>query len=162
MSIATAFADQLADTYRKRPIDNYGRKRILCAFNYVNRTGGTLPDGTIIDLGYLPPGQMRMLTRESWFRCPVAAGAARVLDIGFQPYQSKYNPNPQALEAENLAALVAAKDVSAIVAAFNPDVANDLFVDEFSMGSIRVSAQITGGTVPSLWQLEGYISGVVD
>lgn len=161
---ATAWADQVSlsnSGLRTRPIDNYGKKRIVY-FHYKNLTGGTLPIATEIDLGFLPPGVFRILTPECWYRCPVAGGAGATLGLGRRAYQSKYNPNPQALEAEELSGYVSAKDVSGVVTKTQFDASNDLAIDYSTMQAITICAVFGVAVMPINWELEGYITLVTE
>lgn len=155
--MATVLSDQLKEGYRKRPIEDHGKLRFQ-AFHYKNETGGTLADGTEIDLCDLPPGAVRIIPYLSRYKTVVAGGASRVLDIGLRAYASKYNPNPQDLQAEDDDALVADKDISSAVAATVFDAANDLFVDIYSRAGVRVFATIDGGTIPANLEIEGSIA----
>lgn len=161
---ATAWADQLSESgvgLRTRPIDNYGKLRVVY-FHYKNLTGGTLPDGTEIDIGWLPPGVMRIFPLLSAYRTVVAGGASRVLNIGRRAYASKYNPNPSALEVEEAAGFVSAKDISAAVVSAVFDAGNNMAIDFSSRKGILAYASVTGGTIPSLWELEGYFTLVTE
>lgn len=159
--MATVQSDQMVEGYRKRPFEEHGKLRFLTAY-FKNRTGGTLADGTEIDLGDLPPGAVRIVPYLSRYRTVVAGGASRVLDIGFRAYASKYNPNPQALEVEDDDALVANKDISAAVAITTLDAGNDIFVDLYSRGGVRVYATIDGGTIPADLELEVAIAYIYE
>lgn len=160
---ATAWSDQTVDplVIRKRPVDDYGKLRFVY-FHYKNSTGGTLPDGTEIDLCDIPPGVVRLLPALSRIKTVVNGGAARTLDIGLRAYASKYNPNPTALEVEDDDALMADKDISTALGATVFDAMNDLTADFSSRTGIRVFASVDGGTMPSLWELEGWIVFVTE
>lgn len=160
---ATAWSDQVIDplAIRKRPVDDYGKLRVSY-FHYKNSTGGTLPDGTEIDLFDLPPGVIRVIPYLSRFKTVVAGGASRTLDIGMRAYASKYNPNPAALEVEADNAFADNVDISAAIGATIWPVMNDLVVDLSSRKGIRVFATIDGGTIPSLLEIEGVCVYVVE
>jgi hypothetical protein len=154
---ATAWSDQTVDplVIRKRPVDDYGKLRISY-FHYKNATGGTLPDGTEIDLFDLPPGVVRIFIPLCRFKTVVAGGASRVLDMGMRAYASKYNPNPTALEVEDDDAFLANVDISSALGATVWPVMNDLVVDLSSRKGIRVFATIDGGTIPADLEIEGF------
>lgn len=160
----TAWADTYPESnsgLRVRPIDNYGKKRVQY-FHYKNLTGGTLPLGTQIGLGFLPSGSKRILMPECWARCPVAGGATTTLSIGLRAYTNKYNPEPQPQQAEDPSAFLNAKDVSGVLTKFNMDAANDLAVDLYSTGSVEMFATFGVAVMPINWELEGYFTVVTE
>src|SRR5690606_24556732 len=110
--MATVKSKQLAAD-RRYPIDDHGKLRFM-PFYYKNETGGTLADGTQIDLNDLPPGRVRILPNLSRYRV-TALGTSRTLDIGLRAYNDKSIPDDDSGEIEDDDALVADKDVSAAV-----------------------------------------------
>lgn len=156
--MATVQSQQLAQdnnaNVRVYPIDRHGKFRVQY-FKYENLTGGTLADGTEIDLFDLPPGRVRVFPKLSSYRT-TALGAARVLDIGHRAYYPSYNPGTAEIEDDD--AFVANKDVSAAVsdAAFDGGQTKIKF-DLFSRNGVRVYATVDGGTIPANGIIEGYM-----
>lgn len=151
--MATVLSQGLVEGYRKYPTDTHGKLR-FAYFYYKNETGGTLADGTEIDLVDLPTGRIRVLPKLCSYRTTLM-GASRTLDIGHREY---YKDDTQVAVAEDDDAWVANKDVSAAVndVAFDGGAAalTDLM---YSKGGIRVYATIDGGTIPADGIIEGYL-----
>lgn len=154
--MATVKSKQLA-AERRYPIDDHGKLRFM-PFYYKNETGGTLADGTEIDLNDLPPGRVRILPALSRYSM-TAQGASRVLDIGLRAYADKGIPEDDAGEVEDDDALVADKDVSGAVndAVLDGGAAN-MWYDLYSRAGIRAFATVNGGTIPANAVLWGYIA----
>lgn len=157
--MATVQSDQVAavdaDTGKRlRPIDTHGKLRIDY-FYYKNNTGGTLADGTEIDLLDLPPGAVRLLLPLCMIKT-TAMGASRVLDLGTRAYSQ----NPAAdMIVEDDDQFIANLDVSGAVAraAWQSPSNTLLKFDLYSKAGVRLYATIDGGTIPSLAEIEGYV-----
>lgn len=156
--MATVYSDQVsevgaADGKRLRPLDTHGKLRIDY-FSYTNNTGGTLADGTEIDLVDLPPGAVRLLLPLCMIKVS-AMGAARVLDLG----NRAYSQNPAADNVvEDDDQFIANLDVSGAVAraAWQTPSSALLKFDLYSKAGIRLYATIDGGTIPAGATIEGY------
>lgn len=153
---ATVLSAQLVEDARPYPIDDHGKLRIQY-FYYKNETGGTLADGTQIDLCKLPPGRKRILPQLCRFRS-TAMGASRVLDIGLRAYNTLATPPTSADQAEDGDALVADEDISSAVndAVFDAG-ASSMKYDVYSREEVTVFATVAGGTIPANAIVEGYI-----
>lgn len=156
-------SDQLTrtsdDQVRNYPIDRGGKLREVY-FKYTNNTGGTLADGTQVDLTDLPQGRFRILPNLSRYRS-TALGASRTLSIGLRAYYKDTISNTPV--AEDGTCLVNAKDVSGAVndTAFDGG-ANNMSYTQYGTTGIRVFATLAGGTIPAAAVIEGYIVYVAE
>lgn len=147
----TINADQLAEGYRRYPIDDHGKVR----FQYfkVSALGVALAQNGTIGLCWLPPGRKRVLPHLS--RVSTSAfGAARTLSIGHDAYMKR--PPGETVEALNASAFVNALDVSGAVSAVA--MAAALKYDMYSLDEVLVFATVGGGTMPVAATLEGYLA----
>lgn len=156
MAVENLRVQQLGEDYRKYPIDDHGKIRIM-HFDLPATT--VVGDATsTIELGLLPPGRVRILLD----LCKIkhsAFGAARTLTVGHRAYQTR--PTGNAPEAEALAAFTApALDVSAAgVKVMDTD---PLKYDVYSVAGVMAVAQVLGGTIPVGATLSGYITYVYE
>lgn len=151
----TINADQLAEGYRRYPIDDHGKIRIQ-EFNVSALTGALAQNGTI-GLFWLPPGRKRILPCLSRITCS-AFGAARVLDIGHDAYMPR--PPSNTPEPANGSAFVSNLDVSAALAAAAWSTV--LKYDIYSLDEVLVYATVEGGTMPVGATLSGFMAYVYE
>lgn len=150
--MATILAAQLAEDYRKYPIDDHGKLR----YQYFSVPALTvaLAANDQIDLCDLPPGRVRILPFLSRISTS-AFGAGRTLDLGHRAYNARpvgtIDP-----EAEDGDALIDGLDVSAAVnaAAFS----TSLKFDMYSVQEKRIFATVLGGTMPIGATLAGMLA----
>lgn len=121
-------------------------------FTYTNSTGGTLADGSYIQLCTVGPG--RVLPTSVF--TTTALGSSRVLNIGTQEYVN----TAKTTVAASANALVAAADVSSAVVnktfgAVTTDGAAGAGYD--IAGPCDILAQVTGGTIPNGAVIRGVI-----
>lgn len=137
---------QLADGFRKYPIDDHGKMR----YSYAKVTAnGALADAGTMGLLWLPPGRKRIIPSLSRITTS-AFGAARTLDLGHDTYTSR--PPAQTPEAADPDAFIAALDVSSAVdgVAFS----NVLKFDMYSTDEVLVFATVNGDTMPDTATVE--------
>lgn len=144
-------ADQLADGYRRYPIDDHGKLRM--AYFSVAALTAALADGSTIGLLWLPPGRKRILPNLSLLTAS-AFGAARTLDVGHDAYMKR--PPNETLEADDPNAFIAARDVSGATTAVA--FGNAIKFDMYSTEEVLVYATVNGGTMPVGATLEGCIA----
>lgn len=133
-------AAQLADGYRRHPIDDHGKLRF--AYGKVTADGALAADGTLA-LASLPSGRKRILPHLSRITTS-AFGAGRTLDVGTAAYMSR--PAGSDPEAADPDAFVDGLDVSAAVTA--DEWSTDLKFDLYSLDEIVVYGTVLGGTMP--------------
>lgn len=152
MATGTLLPLSEATGYRRRPIDAHGKLRELY-FKIVN--GAVALDATsVVELGALPPGAVRLFTRDAQLRCS-AFGASRVLKIGHRAYVSADGGGAGTI-AEDDDAFSSALDISAaafVASSFGTAIKYDLY----SKAGVRLFGTVTGGTIPAAAELEGYI-----
>ena len=146
-----AIADQLAESYRKYPIDGHGKLRVQY-FTVSALTVALAADSTI-GLVWMPPGRKRILPNLSLVTHS-AFGAGRTLDIGHAAYLDR--PAGMATAVDDPDAFVDGLDVAAAAAATAFD--DSLKFDMYSMDEVLVYATVLGGTMPVGATLEGYIT----
>lgn len=140
--MAEQLSTQMAEGYRKYPIDDHGKLRFMYSSVVVPAAGAYAANDTII-LGRLPPGRKRILPTLS--RISTSAwGAARTLDIGHKKYVKSNTPYTE--EADDVDAFLDGLDVSAAVNA--AVLAATIKFDMFSTTEVTVYATILGGTMP--------------
>lgn len=151
----TINADQLAETYRRYPIDDHGKLR-YCAFKVSALTVALAANDTI-GLLWLPPGRKRLLPYES--RLTVSAfGASRTLDVGHDAYSAR-SPGSGVVEAANPDAFIDGLDVATAVTASLWTPANSaLWYDMYSHDETLVYATVLGGTMPIGATMSGYLA----
>lgn len=136
----TIDAAQLAEDYRKYPIDDHGKLR----FQYANVVAsGALAQNGTIGLFWLPPGRKRILPHLSRITTS-AFGASRTLDVGHDAYMKR--PAGNDAEAADPDAFIDGLDVSSAVTA--GIVGTALKFDMYSMDEVLVYATVLGGTMP--------------
>lgn len=146
MAIKTLIPAQLADDFRRYPIDQHGKLRFIFATVVNDAVAGD--DGSMIKVGVLPFGRKRIIPWMSRYQVS-AFGASRVMKIGHRAYYDRSDPSAAA-QAEDDDAFASGIDVSAAAQAFWPAGATGLFkFDMFSREPIEIFATITGGTVPA-------------
>lgn len=140
-----------ADGAIRRPTDSHGKLRYL----YWKIVNGALAldDGSTIELGYLPPGQVRLLPRLASLRCS-AFGASRVAKIGHKSYYS--NDESGGVIADDNDAFSTGLDLSAAAFVANP-FGTTIKYDIYGKVGVRLYATITGGTIPAAAEFEGYV-----
>jgi len=136
----TINAAQLAETYRRLPIDEHGKLRF--AYGKATAADAVAANGTI-GLFWLPPGRKRVIPHLS--RVTTSAfGAGRTLDIGHDAYMKR--PPDNDLEAADPDAFVDGLNVSSAVTAGVMGTA--LKFDIYSMDEVLVYATVLGDTMP--------------
>lgn len=144
-------ADQLADGYRKYPVDDHGKLRVQY-FSVAALTEALAANSTI-GLLWMPPGRKRILPNLSRISHS-AFGAARTLDVGHDAYMKR--PPDNDAEAADPDAFIDGLDVSAAGAAVA--FGTGLKFDMYSTGELLVYATVLGGTMPVGATLEGFIT----
>lgn len=134
-------AAQLADGYRRYPIDDHGKLRF--AYGKVTASGALAASGTM-GLLWLPPGRKRILPHLSRITTS-AFGAGRTLDVGTDAYMARPSgaADPEAADPD---ALIDGLDVSSAVTA--NVVGTGLKFDIYSMDEVLVYATVLGNTMP--------------
>lgn len=139
-------AEQLADGFRRYPIDDHGKMRYM--YGKVTASAD-LADGGTMGLFWLPPGRKRVLPHLS--RIKVSAfGAGRTLDIGHASYRSRPVGNPAVADDPDF--FVNGQDVSAGISA--NVFSTSLKLDMYSLNEVLVYATVLGGTMPQDATLE--------
>lgn len=138
-------AAQLADDYRRYPIDDHGKLRM--AYGKVTASGALAANGTMALLT-LPPGRLRILPRHSRLTTS-AFGASRTLDIGHKAYTKAA---PGTTEAEDPDAFLDGQDVSSAVNSIT--LGTDIKFDVYSTDGITVFGTVLGGTMPDAAEVE--------
>lgn len=131
---------QIAEDYRKYPIDDHGKLRY--AYAKVTAAEALAANGTMA-LFNLPSGRKRVLPHLSRISTS-AFGAGRTLDLGHAAY-TKGAPANQ--EAEDADAFIDGLDVSSAVAA--QPVGSSLKFDMYSVDEVLVFATVLGNTMPA-------------
>lgn len=141
--MATFNSIQMADGYRKRPVEDHGKLR----YQYFDTGVLTVAyaQNDQIELCKLPPGFKRVLPCLSRFTCTLF-GAGRTLNIGHRAYMKRPSDNSDTNEAENASAFVAALDVSAALNAVAWSTV--LKYDIYSLQENVIFATVLGGTMP--------------
>lgn len=132
---------QLAEGYRRYPIDDHGKLRMQYA--NVPALTGALAIGNTIGLLWLPPGRKRLLLNLSRLTTS-AFGAGATLSIGHDEYMSR--PPANAAVAADPTAFVNALSVAAAVTA--QPVSTVLKYDIYSTAEVLVYATIGGAAMP--------------
>lgn len=142
-----------ADGYRRRPTDSFGKLREL----YFKIVNGAVAgdDGSVAELGNLPPGAVRLFPKLSQLRC-TAFGSSRVLKIGHRKYF--FGDGASDYVAEDDDALSSAIDISGALANITSPFGTTVKYDIYSKMGVRLFATVTGGTFPAAAELEGYIA----
>lgn len=139
-------AAQLADTYRRYPIDDHGKLRF--AYGKVTASGALAANGTM-GLLWLPPGRKRILPNLSRITTS-AFGAGRTLDVGHDAYMSR--PADNDVVAADPDAFIDGLDVETAVTA--GVVGTGLKFDLYSMDEVLVYATVLGDTFPDAGTVE--------
>lgn len=140
-------AVQLAEGYRKYPIDDHGKLR----YQYANVVAdGALAANGTIGLFWLPPGRKRILPHLSRITTS-AFGAGRTLDIGHDTYSAR-PAQEAAYEAADPDALVDGLDVENAVTAAALGTA--LKFDIYSRDAVLIYATVLGDTMPDAATIE--------
>ena len=151
----TINADQLADGYRRYPIDDHGKLRFQ-AFS-VAALGTALSANDTIGLVWLPPGRKRILSHLSKIKTS-AFGAGRTLDLGHDAYLKRpVGVGSGSTEAADPDALIDGLDVSSAVNAVFTEPSGDLWFDMYSLDKVLLYATVLGGTMP----VGGTMSGLI-
>lgn len=155
MAVKTYYAKQLADDYRKRPLDDHGKLRVQC-FEVEVAAGDGGDANSVMELFDLPPGAVRIFPYLS--RVDHSAfGAGVTLSIGHRSYENKMlDAEGQGLVAEDLDALTEGANLN-VAAAGDAIVADKLKFDVYSRAGVRVVAQALGAAVPAGAKLSGCI-----
>lgn len=156
MAILTFVPLSEVANFNRRPTDNHGKIRELYWKIVVGATLGD--DGSMFELGTLPPGAVRLLPRLAALRV-TAFGAARVLKIGTRAYKSVDGATLDQAEAN--AAFSTGLDVSAAAFVANP-FGTPIKFDIYSKTGVRIFGTVTGGTSPVAAEMEGYIPYVYE
>ena len=137
-------ATQLAEGYRRYPIDDHGKLR-MAYFDFTAPAGGVAANGTIGGV-WLPPGRKRILIDQAVISNS-AFGAGRTLDIGHAKYLDR--PSGQETSASD-------DDPDAFADGLDVAGANDglafgtaLKFDIYSLDAVLVYATVLGGTMPA-------------
>lgn len=147
-------ADQLAEGFRKYPIDDHGKLRVM-AFK-VSALTVALAANSTVGLLWLPPGRKRILPNLSRIKTS-AFGSGRTLDIG----HDAYNARPNYAEAAKTAdpdALIDGLDVSGAVNAAFTEPNGNLWFDMYSLNEVLIYATVLGDTMPVGATMSGYIT----
>lgn len=157
MAVTETLAAQMADTYRKYPIDDHGKLRFL--YGKVTQGAAAGDAGSSVVIGDLPPGRVRILPYLSRYKAS-ALGAARVMDLGHDLYYDKntYGDESEAAVANALANDI---DVSAATEANFPVTAG-LKHDIYSRSGVRLRATVAGGTIPAAATFEFLIAYICE
>lgn len=139
--MATKLSVQMAEDYRKFPIDDHGKVRMQ--YGSVAALTVAYAANDQIELFKLPPGRKRILPCLSRVSCS-AFGAARTLDLGYRAYSTR--PSDTADEVEDGDAFIDGMDVSAALNA--AAMSTVLKYDMYSRTEVTVFATILGGTMP--------------
>lgn len=142
-------AAQLAEDYRKYPIDEHGKLRF--AYGKVTTSSVLAANGTMALL-YLPVGRKRILPHLSYITVS-AFGAGRTLNLGHAAY-TKAMPFDQ--ESENAVALIDGLKVASGASA--QQFSNVLKYDMYSLGKVLLFATVVGGTTPSGATVEAHVA----
>ena len=139
--MATQLSVQLAEGYRRYPIDDHGKLRFQ--YGSVAALAVAYAQNDQIELFKLPPGRKRILPCLSRITT-TAFGSSRTLDLGHRAYSKR--PPDEDEEAEDVDAFIDGMDVSSAVnaAAFS----TALKFDMYSRTEVTVYATILGGTMP--------------
>lgn len=148
-----------ADIYKNTGLGNFlvgqkdrGGQPKSHIFEYTNTTGGTLADGSYIELCKVGPGKILPTSHVS----TSAMGTSRVLNIGLQEYTDRDG----ATVAADANKLLAAYDVSSAtyLKQFGTDTASETAGAGLAVnGQVAVLAQVTGGTIPANATIKGVI-----
>ena len=153
MAVKTYYAKQLADDYRKRPLDDHGKLRVQC-FEVVVAAGDGGDANSIMELFDLPPGAVRVFPYLSRIDNS-AFGAGVTLHFGHRAYESRMpNPANEGVTAEDLDAFTEGAAIN-VAAAGDAVLADKLKFDVYSRAGVRVTAQALGGAVPAGATLRG-------
>lgn len=139
-------AAQLAEGYRRYPIDDHGKLRF--AYGKVTASGALAASGTM-GLLWLPPGRVRVLPHLSRITTS-AFGAGRTLDIGHDQYMKR--PPGNTVEAADPDAFIDGLDVSSAVTA--NVVGTALKFDMYSLEGVLVYGTVLGDTMPDAGTVE--------
>lgn len=150
MALLTLVPLSEAANFNRRPTDNHGKLRYIY-WKIVNGASAG-DDGSVMELGWLPPGAVRLLPRLASLRCS-AFGASRVVKIGHRAYA---NAEGVANTVEDDDAFSSGLDVSAAAFVAN-SFGTPIKYDIFSKKGVRLFATCTGGTIPAAAEFEGYI-----
>lgn len=153
-----------ATTYKNGGIGNFllslyergGNVKEL-PFTYTNTTGGTLADGSIIELAKCGPCRVMPGTTISIS----ALGASRVLNLGLQEYTDRNG----ATVASAITALLTGLDVSSAVngQSLNIVTTSGAFPVGFDVnGQSALLAQVTGGTIPNGATIKGILKVIAN
>lgn len=145
MAVTETLAAQMASTYRRYPIDDMGKLRVL--YGKITQGAAAGDDGSSVVIGDLPPGRVRILPQLCRYKVS-ALGASRVMKVGHDLYYDNSQVGDTG-EPADLLAFMSAVDVSAATNADWPVLAAALKFDVYSRAGVRLRATITGGTIPA-------------
>lgn len=132
---------QMADGYRRYPIDDHGKLRFQY-FSIAALPVAYAQDDTVV-LFRLPPGRIRHLPHLS--RITVSAlGSSRTIDIGHKAYSKR--PPDNDVEADDVDAFIDGLDVATGVTSVVWG--TGMKFDMYSREEISVYMTILGGTMP--------------
>lgn len=155
MAILALESTQLVDGFRGRPLDDHGKVRLQRFDLPATTVAGDA--GTTIDLCMLPPGAVRLIPAMSRFSIS-ALGAARTLDFGHRAYMAR--PSPNALQAEDLDAIVA--NINVAIALNGVSIDSATMFDFYSLDGVIITAQINDDTIPIGATMSGYLAFVYE
>lgn len=159
MAITTTKAAELADGYRKYPIEDHGKLRF--AYGKITQGAAAGDDGSFGIICKLPPGRKRILPFLSRYKVS-ALGSSRVMKVGHQAYRDRGEVSDTG-EADDDDAFMSAIDVSSAVAAFWPSAATSaLKFDIYSVDEVVIYLTITGGTIPAAATFEFAIAYIYE
>lgn len=138
---------------RTNAMENTGKLRIMSFHLPATAVLGDI--GTTIDLGYLPPGRVKVLPSLSKIKAS-AFGAARTLEIGHTAYQKRDSASETFEAADDNAFTSVALNVAAATNDLPMD-ATQLDFDLYSKNGVLVQAVVKGGTIPAGATLEGFV-----
>lgn len=135
-----------------------GRLRVA-TFEYTNATGGTIEDGSTVNLVKLPKNRVKVIGTLSQVKTS-ALGGSRVLKAGFRAF-TKLDGSDQNADDD---ALCAALDVAAagVHTLSNLIATAGTALQLESQDGVTLFATVTGGTVPNGATIKGQIVYVVD
>jgi hypothetical protein len=123
-------------------------------FDWTNQTGGTLANGTVIQLATVGPG---LILPQSTIAVS-AMGASRLLDLGFQKY-TDVDGNPVSADQDGILDGV---DISSAVNSSFIDLGSTVAAPVYELGleltgQTDILATVTGGDIPNAATIKGIL-----
>ncbi len=153
--MANFLSKELAEDYRRYPIDDHGKIRY--AFWSFKAPAGGLAANDTINVLYMPANRIRVLPSMSRIEHS-ALGTGRTLDLGHREYLNR--PVKQPPQAENGTVFINGKSVAA--AGNDVKWSDVLKYDLYSQNGITFFATIKGGTMPADATLNGYVAYIYE